>query len=369
MQVEYLIYAYGCICLAMIVFNCFCIWLFRHKCFHRHHKSEAYLKKIEKQLDLLKQNQELETSHLHFMRKQLKHVGKLMAFDETVEFLPLRDEEIMRLYLKKMRPIFIECALKYLHTENMQSAYFAYLMAKYKISQDYPIDSLKEILMEYLKKNSLYCRQNVMKSFYSFGNSQTILEALLIQKNNGLFFHSKILSDGLLTFAGDHDELIHLLLDHLNDFSVEVQVSILNYIRFQSGNYGERMLELLQDDSFNAELHFSILRYFGKYPTPLAQPYLIHYVKNPDVTQWNYAAISATSLASYPCDEVIATLKQGLHSSNWYVRNNSAQSLEKMGLEYNDLLDVFNGDDRYAREILMYYFEERSWKRGVKDGI
>lgn len=33
-------------------------------------------------------------------------------------------------------------------------------------------------------------------------------------------------------------------------------------------------------------------------------------------------------------------------------------SLGRLGLQYRDLLDVIQGDDRYAREIILYHFND-----------
>ena len=45
---------------------------------------------------------------------------------------------------------------------------------------------------------------------------------------------------------------------------------------------------------------------------------------------------------------------EAAHSSNWYVRLNAAISLEAHQLDYSDLIEVVGGNDRYAREMMMY---------------
>ena len=51
---------------------------------------------------------------------------------------------------------------------------------------------------------------------------------------------------------------------------------------------------------------------------------------------------------------------ENLSSSNWHIRQNSAISLEKLGYTYQDLISVFDGDDRYAREIMRYRLDKRN---------
>ena len=60
-----------------------------------------------------------------------------------------------------------------------------------------------------------------------------------------------------------------------------------------------------------------------------------------------------------------------MHSPNWYVRYNSATSLEKLGFDYEDLLGGAAGSDRYAREMLTYRLETRrlTAEEGKKEAV
>ena len=53
------------------------------------------------------------------------------------------------------------------------------------------------------------------------------------------------------------------------------------------------------------------------------------------------------------------TLIGTIYSSNWYVRNNAADSLAARGLEYDDLAEVVGGGDRFVREIMLYHLRSR----------
>lgn len=59
-------------------------------------------------------------------------------------------------------------------------------------------------------------------------------------------------------------------------------------------------------------------------------------------------------------------LKRLLSSRNWYVRLNAAKSLEDLGLGYVELIDIFEGGDRYASEILRYCMDmKKAREKGV----
>lgn len=66
------------------------------------------------------------------------------------------------------------------------------------------------------------------------------------------------------------------------------------------------------------------------------------------------------ALALYPGEQTVKTLKKNLGNRNWYIRYNSSASLEKLGMTYLDLIDIIEGNDRYASEILRYRFDIRN---------
>ena len=74
---------------------------------------------------------------------------------------------------------------------------------------------------------------------------------------------------------------------------------------------------------------------------------------------WEYTSIACFALASYPGERTIAVLKKNLSSRNWYVRLNASQSLENLNLEYADFIDIFEGNDRYAGEMICYRFDRQ----------
>ena len=122
------------------------------------------------------------------------------------------------------------------------------------------------------------------------------------------------------------------------------------------------MLRLLKNEQEDDEVHYACIRYLGKYPSEEAYSLLLDFVEKEQERPWQYAAIAASALAAYPGDETVEILKKKLSSRNWYVRLNASKSLEILGLGYADLIDIFDGSDRYAREILLYRFDMRKAK-------
>ena len=44
------------------------------------------------------------------------------------------------------------------------------------------------------------------------------------------------------------------------------------------------------------------------------------------------------------------------------MRYNAADSLERLGVKYEEMIDVFEGGDRYASDMLRYRFDRKKLK-------
>ena len=359
MGAEILLYGYGAVCLSMLVFNVLYGLRLRSDDRRMGAKAEILRRRVTEQLARLQENssgpaQTVQVSHLTWMRRHLSHVNDLLAFDHLLEEL---DEQsaAYQCYMEQMQPVFLYLATVYWKRESTQAAYFCYFLARHKLRRHMELDQIQQVVLSYLKKDSLYCKINAWKALCSFGSPSVIVKAL--QELGGgeeNQLHEKVITEALLTYTGNSAELIETLWARLESISLPIQRAVLDYIRFQSGNYCDRMLEILRDERRDKELRLSAIRYFGRYPDPLARPLLLGFLQDRDPTRWEFSAISASALARYEGQDVVDALLRAMNSSNWYTRSNAAASLEAHGLSYEEMLQVLGGGDRYAREMLTY---------------
>lgn len=354
MSIETMIYAYLAICASMIVFNCVCVLAFHRRNRVLEKRSSHLEKKILEQIQRLDEGKEVEKSHLDLLRKKMVRTNHLMAFDETLDRLQGQKAEEVRQYLSQISPVFTYLAMENKYRGSMKITYFAYVIQKYHVIEGKPVSAIIHVMMKLLEEDSLYCRENALRAIYSTGDCGCVLDALRVVDRNPVFHHAKLLTDGLLTFRGDQTQLARDLWGAFEQFSVQMRVVILDYIRFSGVDMCREMLTLLADDRQDDEIRFSCLRYFGKFHYEEAFPLLESFAENKRDSRWEYAAIAATALAAYPCEHSIEVLKKDLGSANWYIRFNAAKSLETFHLTYLELSDVMDGNDRYAREILQY---------------
>lgn len=364
MGVEYILYFYGAVCCSMIVFNVVYAVLLRGSDARLERRVCRIREAADRQLERLEQGQEVEDRYLQRLQRKLRRVRNLIAFDRVLRAIEQDSSSLcVQTYLAQLQPCLLYLALVYRKRENTQAAYFSYFLSRYMNQAHMPIQTMQEILLDYVAKDNLYCRVNALQALYAFGSADHILAALRIQDRGAVLLHEKILTEGLLTFTGEHRRLIALLWEQLDSFTPHTQLAILNYIRFQSGEYGAEMFSIMQDDGADKELRLSAIRYFGRYLYPDALEPLLAFVADDDPQQWEYATVSASALARYRGERVVETLKRALHSANWYVRSAASSSLEACGLNYEDMIDIVAGNDRYAREMMTYRLESRRMQK------
>ena len=218
---------------------------------------------------------------------------------------------------------------------------------------------VRDFHKDFLEEGDIHVCEQVLDAIYVIGNPQLTLEALKIADDRDIYIHPKIISDGLLCYRGDKVVFQNLLLDHLLEFSVDMQVNILNYLRFDSGIHKSRIFEFLTDPDTDDEVKFSCIRYFGKYAYEKAYPVLQAFAENEKGLKKEFCLVSLTALRNYPGEKTLSLLRENLHHPNWYVRYNAAESLNALGVDYGEFVDIFDGKDRFSREILQFQFDRR----------
>ncbi len=349
-----MLYVYLFVCVAMIIFNIINAVLFR--------KSERRTEKVSKnlreevmlQLKAAEENIPVDESHKLFLSRKLRRVGNMIAFDKMLEAEYIEHPQKIHTYLHSLDGVFVSLMAYYAKRDRIEAAYFPYIIKKYRVIAYRSFPSLEGMLLELLNEPMIYCRENAMQALYTTGDADCILTALKIIDRGGLFFHRKLLSDGLLNFSGSNRLLGEKIMENFFDFSVEMQVTLLDYLRFSGDEYRAFALSLLNNAELNDEIRYAAIRYLGKYPLPEAYEQLCRLAEDNSEQKWEYAAIASTALAAYPGNETVDTLKRNLYSRNWYVRLNSAVSLKSLGVTYSELSDIIDGNDRYASEIITY---------------
>lgn len=209
-------------------------------------------------------------------------------------------------------------------------------------------------MIAYLDDKSVYCRENALRVLYQFGDGDYVVRALKILDNRGVYYNSKLLSDGLFAFSGNHEKLSAELLELFPLFNQSMQIAIINYLKLIDLDFRADLFEILIDKKVNNELRFALIRYYGKHHFKPAKNILLGFLSGNNNEEWEFAALSARALSIYEEKKVADALKKALSDKNWYVRINAGSSLCQMKVCQGEVQDIMNGDDRFAREVLQY---------------
>lgn len=366
MKIEIMIYTYIAICVSMILYNIIYVFILKHRERALVSNSGKLKKILNEQIDMLKKGEEISEKHKKFLCHELDKTSGVTAFDKALEEVFGKEPEFTEKYLVDTFSVFETLTHRYIIKDTLKIAYFPYILYKYNILKHYESERLINVLLDLLRSVNVYCRENTLKALYSMQRPEIVQRALKVIDTNLSFHHPKLISDGLMFYKGDKDELKKTLFTYFKDYSVQMRVNVLNYFRFAGIKCDSEMLEILKNEKENREIRFSAIRYFEKFPSDDAEPLIFNLAENLENRTWEYQAIATSALKSYPGDTTFRILVKNLSSSNWHVRQNSAISCEKLGYTYQDLINVFDGNDRYAREIMRYRLDRRNAEEAVK---
>lgn len=384
-MIETLITVYIAICASMIVFDCFfmAIMALRNRMGKR--RIEKTKENIALRLENISENDPVPSEYLERLRRDLKNPVKLQYFDEALTALSQqiadgrfalphakKDEDGVPIalpaekgkryfekYLQAIAPTVILLASDYKRRDDIVHTYYILFLRKHGALRYADTSSLASHLKDFLEKGDIHVCEQVLQAIYTIGDPLLTLAALKIVDGRDMFIHPKFISDGLLVYRGDKQILHKLLLDKLSEYSVDMQVNILNYLRFDSAEHGERILSILLDEKTDDELKFACIRYFGKHRYQKAYFVLADFANNEKGLKKEFCLVSLTALRNYPGEDTLALLRKNLKSPNWYIRYNAAESLNALGVDYGEFVDIFDGKDRFSREILQFQFDRR----------
>ena len=160
MPVEILIYIYLGMCAGMILFNIATALLSRRR-EHRSFRDGIRLElTVSRELDRLAETGAVSERHLRFMERRLCRVNGMAAFDAALERLCVRRPELTRSYLTALNGVTITLAEDYCRRDEIEAAYFPYIIKKYQLLGGADDAPLKEVLLKLLHEPSIYCREN-----------------------------------------------------------------------------------------------------------------------------------------------------------------------------------------------------------------
>ena len=358
MSFSYLIYLYIFICVCLIAFEIG--WLIYYGARERlqSKRTARYEDDLKRRCETLASGGELpplDKRQRSFFRKVFSNSHKIIAFACAFQNVSRDFPEEIRTAVSVVdeEALFI---MKHVHghTGSASRVYSLKLFADMTAFtwRNRP-GRIVEYQFDFLTAPSVYCRNYAMDVLYAVGTANDLHRAVMLLSNKHLFYHPKVLMEGLMSFRGDHRVLSLLLIRDFDRLSEDYRLAVLEYCRHRAPLIGPFLVDFLTGE-YSVDVKCTALRYFRKYPIPEAKPVIVDFLEHDDNYAWEIAAIAAKALSAYPEQDVKELLKRRLSHPNWYIRRNSAESLVSIGLYVSEQAEIMNSSDRFAREILEY---------------
>ncbi len=355
-QVTNIIYLYLLITICLIFFNVWYVLYEKISIKIGEKKKEQYLKIIKNE----DENEEISEKRLKYFYHQLKNVNNFIWFDSVLDDIRKDEESEIDVdkFILKLNSVFQKLASYYRKEDSVQKAFFAHVLTNYPNISDNKSDQIYKAITEFTYDDSIYCRENAMLYLFNNGTVDNIIHALINMNNRNLFYNQKMLTDDLLKFKGDKQKLAERLLELFDEFIVETQIAIINFLRLLKNGYEEKIYELYTQHKYDKEVELAMIRYFARHIYPPILTEFEKTIKDKSVDNDEYRIILASTLASYDEKEVRQLLIEALSDTNWYVRKNSATSLARMKITDNELKEILESNDRYAKEMVSYIWKD-----------
>lgn len=285
----------------------------------------------------------------------LRHPAGMEAFDHALEGLAASGPEPLGSCLVSLAPVLERVALSWQagrDGHDLERAFACYLVRRWYVVRPAP-QRLLHALLALVNDGTFYVRQNALQALAALGNAPALVEAVESAQGEQGYHHPRLLTEALMAFEGDAGELAFLLESRLAGLRPYAQVAVVNYLRMAHLGDRDGLLMLMDDEGADAEVRLACIRYFMTNPWEGAWPSLVRYAGSTPQGRWQAQAVAATALGSYPGDATVGVLEGCLTSPVWFVRNNAAASLRRLGVGAQEALEAA-GDDAYARDMVRY---------------
>lgn len=342
---ENILYLYLIIFLSVLGFDIACIVARK--------ANEKRLEKLKQKMIVFLLHNQKNFHNLKFQKKlihKLKKINYFIVFTNIMKEMP---KESQRNCLKCLKYTFLKILPHYKKQEVIRQTYFVHFLKEHPYIYSDNKNEIINYLLKCTTESSIYLRENALNALYVVGNVEYIKEAFSKMNYLNIQHHHKLITDGLLKFQENKEELSKMLMQELDNYQENYQIACINYFNYKKIDCKKYIYEKLSNESTPKEVRLACIRYFKNNLYEEVVP-LLYQLLQSNKKNWEYAAVAASTLASYKSKETTKQLITSLTSYNWYIRNNAAMSLTISNNE--DILNFIlqNITDKYAQDALAY---------------
>lgn len=354
-KIENVIYFYSLISISLIIYNIIYIYTRNKEGKKHNYLVNKYKNEYEANISILKEKKFINKKYYKKLIKELRRINNLLAFSDAMQQKQYTED--FEVYKNFMYDIFLDLYVFYSKKIDMEKTLFVYIIGILKIEK-HNNRILDKRIIGFLEKSSVYLVENTLKTFIILGHKESLIQSLNILNLNKIYHNEKLISDGLLEYNGDKLELSKELWNYRDVWMTSYIVAIIKFIKLMKYDFREEFYNELIKQDLDVEVQLELIRYFGKVKYDKVLDYLLNIMESDENKNTNLHIITAITLSSYSSKKSIEVLKKGMRSSNWYIRNNSCTSFLSLNPSKKDINDILNGNDKYAKEILVYQLEK-----------
>jgi len=316
-----------------------------------------YIELIRNESESVNNDKTVSNKHKRYIGLRLRDKKFLEVIDGALHILSNEDKEFVERYVFAIsEPIAMD--VKHFHKKSLlYRSYFAYLMSEYPLNPEFEQKTVLHFLLSNLELNSIYCRENSLMALALLGNEQYLIDGLKVVSKSQYILQTKLLTECLIAFTGDKQNLSVLLWDNFKSFKTELKVAIINFVKFNNNSDDLEYVYAYLRNETNEEVVYSCIRYFGKYPFVPALRYMHELgAEALENGKWGYVAVISTAYQIYRSRKAVNFLMKAVSSPDWQSRENAAKTLTVLFGE-KAFAFVENCKDKYANEMVRYVLD------------
>lgn len=193
---------------------------------------------------------------------------------------------------------------------------------------------------------------NALLALAKIGDEEGFLQAFN-NINASILLSERSLIEIVDSFEGDKNAIYTQMLDSDNEFVSRIFIKSAG--SYQDAKIASQIAAFLKGNSkektiaaIKALSHMNNSTYLDDISALLKDD------------NWEIRAMSAKALGSYELPSVMSSLIAALSDTEWFVRYNAASSLLLLDKNFDYIAKVFEGDDKFAKDILILAMENNN---------
>lgn len=189
----------------------------------------------------------------------------------------------------------------------------------------------------------------------SLMNCSEAFVTLCLDENYKKIISFRCLNEIAQLYSGDKKALCTKLLTASDYYIQRVSIQLIGENQYK--DMEDKLIEFLNQDNLN--LLCDTIRALGAIKSKKAVDQIIQMTSN---QAWEVRNVAYSALAQIGLDECQHIIKNGLYSTEWWIRYNTASLLARSSDLHKIYQEVMNGTDQFAKEILQFAVQKSAYK-------